>query len=146
MQSARRKTRLLVAALAIACSTAHGVGADGGSRAKNGGFEDGQAEWTAAADGCAVDTTVARSGRQSLRCDKDATKRWTGVTQHLTINQTKAKPIIVGAWSKAKDVTGPKDGHYAIHCDCKFVEETRPGRVDFWVIKGFNVEIGRAHV
>jgi TolB-like protein len=52
-----------------------------------------------------------------------------GFRQYVRLDQIKPEPIIVTAWSKAEEVTGNPNRHYAIYLDIRFTDGSRlPGQ------------------
>jgi hypothetical protein len=48
-----------------------------------------------------------------------------GVSQSVTLNQTRPEPIVAVAWSKAEGVTGGADNNYALYLDLVYTDGTQ---------------------
>ena len=81
---------------------------------KNADFESGVGAdlkgWTKWVGGYAADSTVAHSGRQSLRLQTDAISAHVGASQSVALNRKRAVPLIVRGWCKAEKVGGDHSG------------------------------------
>ena len=100
-------------------------------------FEN-DAAWAPQGD-VAFDDANVRSGKRSARCHADEPLLRGGLLQQFELNQKSALLLLIGGWSRAEKVSGPKDSHYSIWCDVKYVEQLRPGRIDKAAIAKFNV-------
>jgi hypothetical protein len=69
-------------------------------------------------------------------CDNDTdSQAQRGVSQTVTLNQTKPEPIVATAWSKAENVSGTRDHDYSLYLDLQYTDGTPLwGQVD-----GFHV-------
>ena len=94
----------------------------------NGGFEtvvpkngvssaDG---WQPFGTGYIVDTSVSRSGTNSIRCDNPVSGTVSGAEYTLTINQTVPQQVVVSGWSKALKVDGEADTDYSVYADITY--------------------------
>jgi hypothetical protein len=72
----------------------------------------------------APDPQVARSGKTSLRLSKTATDKLYWISQTVTLNQTKATPLVLSAWSKAEQVQGTRGPEYSVWVDLQYVDGT----------------------
>lgn len=101
----------------------------GPNRLRNAGFEahaDGKPTgWTShlAAD-WTVDTQVVHAGQASLRMAKTAASTLYWVSQTVELNQTRAQPLVVGAWSKADGVEGSRGAEYSVWVDLVYQDGT----------------------
>jgi len=58
-------------------------------------------------------------------CDNGAdSKAQRGVSQTVTLNQTRPEPIVATAWSKAQDVGGSRDSDYSLYLDLTYQDGT----------------------
>jgi hypothetical protein len=58
-------------------------------------------------------------------CDNGAdSKVQRGVSQTVTLNQTRPEPILATAWSKAQDVGGSRDSDYSLYLDLTYQDGT----------------------
>jgi len=68
-----------------------------------------------------------RNGSAAAKMTRPAADAQTpACSQHVTLNQAEAKPIIARVWTKAQDVTGDLDNNYALYIDLQFTDGT-PG-------------------
>ena len=65
-----------------------------------------------------------REGDAWMCTNGDDLKAQRGVTQTVTLNQTKPSPIVATAWSRAEGVTGSSDGDYSIYLDITYTDGT----------------------
>ena len=74
-------------------------------------------DWDAYLDGFTADPAEGhlRPGAVSCRNDAEADQR--GAAQIIVLNQERAAPLTITAWSKAAGVTGQANGHYSIYVD-----------------------------
>ena len=85
---------------------------------QNGGFEqlqDGKplgwqselgTDWT-------VDTTTRHGGQASARFQRAADGQTYWISQTVTLDQTRAVPLVMSGWSKADNVEGTRGGEYS---------------------------------
>ncbi len=74
--------------------------------------------WTAS------DLGFTREG-STFVCDNGAAKgARRGVSQSVTLNQTRPEPIVASAWSKAEGVTGSADADYSLYLDLIYTDGT----------------------
>jgi hypothetical protein len=58
-------------------------------------------------------------------CDNGAdTRAQRGLSQTVTLNQTKPEPVIATAWSKAEGVGGGRDSDYSLYLDLLYTDST----------------------
>lgn len=62
----------------------------------------------------------AQSGTQSIQCISHAQSDIHGAYQHIDLNQTSPKSIIVSGWSKAENITGEMDNNYSVYIDITY--------------------------
>ena len=74
-------------------------------------------EWQTFEAGFVKDTTVRHAGPFSLRCVNATTVEKRGGEMAYALNQTRATPVVVSGWSRARGVEGAPDADYAIYCD-----------------------------
>ncbi len=66
----------------------------------------------------------ARDG-DTFFCDNDTDARaQRGISQTVTLNQTKPEPIVATAWSKAEGVGGGRDNDYSLYLDLLYTDGT----------------------
>ncbi|NOX53099.1 MAG: hypothetical protein GXP27_01400 [Planctomycetes bacterium] len=80
--------------------------------------------WNGYGKGYEVDGRTARTGRASARCSRRSSGRAAGIGQSIRISTQKLAPIVVGAWSKAKDVSGTPDNNYSVYVDLIYEDGT----------------------
>ncbi|MBM3891466.1 MAG: hypothetical protein FJ388_20330, partial [Verrucomicrobia bacterium] len=81
--------------------------------------------WKSHGSGYELDRTEKHTGNQSIRLV--ATGIGEGAVAVCTLPVARIKTpatLMVSGWSKAKDVTGPADGNYAIYIDVNFADGT----------------------
>ncbi|MEI6502538.1 MAG: hypothetical protein WCP21_16135, partial [Armatimonadota bacterium] len=132
------KTIALATALLLLASLAHAAPilsplATGATRGPNSltnsGFEDAKdgqpVGWKTEADpDFALDETVAHVGKSSLRLSKPTAEKKYWISQTVTLNQTKATPLVVSAWSKAEGVQGSRGPDYSVWVDLQYMDGT----------------------
>lgn len=91
---------------------------------QNGGFEAGEKGWNPLKAPSAIDQTVARSGKASLRLE-NPTRMDSQTAQSVTLNQKEPCPILVQASSKAQDVEGPAGTGYSLYVDIYYTDGTK---------------------
>jgi len=74
-------------------------------------------EWQTFEAGFVKDTAVRHAGAFSLRCANAATPEKRGGELVYALNQTRATPVVVSGWSRARGVEGSPNADYAIYCD-----------------------------
>ncbi|MEN6303860.1 MAG: hypothetical protein ABFD96_14105, partial [Armatimonadia bacterium] len=72
----------------------------------------------------AVDEQVVHGGKASLRFVKPEAGTQFWISQTVTLNQTKAQPLVVGGWSKAEGVEGTRGSEYSVWVDLQYVDGT----------------------
>jgi len=65
-----------------------------------------------------------RDGSAAATCVWQKEGEQHGASQTVTLNQEKPTPIIVRAWSKAREVSGTADREYALYCDLEYTDGT----------------------
>ncbi len=85
----------------------------------NPGFESEESlsPWQA---GFEFDEQVKHSGRRSVRCEIAKQGVQTGATHNVDLNQEHARPVLIGGWSKAENVSGRKDRNYSAWADSQY--------------------------
>jgi hypothetical protein len=91
---------------------------------KNGGFEDGDKGWSNFKAPSGIDTTVARSGKASMRLENPS-RMDSQAAQSVSLNQKQPTPILVQASSKAEDVEGPPGTGYSLYVDIYYTDGTK---------------------
>jgi len=92
---------------------------------RNGGFEGGSLGWGVTGHS-KVDATVAHKGNQSLCMKLTAGGEYSYFQKpDLSFMHLKGAKVKIGAWSKAKNVTGAKDTGYMMHCAIWYTDGTR---------------------
>lgn len=71
-----------------------------------------------------IDTTVKRSGAQSLLADPGTTGRWVGAIQSVDFKKPYTGPIRVEGYSRAEGVSGERDNNYSIYVDVIYDDNT----------------------
>ncbi len=105
------------------------------------GFESGEAwaGYLGADDAFVIDREIKHSGEQAIRIINATANDARGATQRITVDEEYIMPIQVVGWSRAENVSGPRNNNYGIWLDIEYVDDTRPGRVDDWVHLPFDV-------
>jgi len=105
-----------------------GEAATGPNLAQNPGFEElangrprGWANWQA---GFQLTPGEGRNGSAAITCTWQKEGEQYGASQTVTLNQDKPTPILVKAWSKARDVSGTANREYALYCDRDYMDAT----------------------
>ncbi len=101
--------------------------------------EDAWTGYVGAADPFVFDREVKHSGEQAIRVHNDSPDDARGAMQRITVDEQNIVPIEVVGWSRAENVSGPRNNNYGIWMDIEYVDDTRPGRVDDWVQLPFEV-------
>ncbi len=57
-------------------------------------------------------------------CDNQLAAERRGVYQYVELNQKTPRPIVASAWSKAENVSGGRDGNYALYLDLEYADGT----------------------
>ncbi|MBM3472059.1 MAG: hypothetical protein FJX75_02145 [Armatimonadetes bacterium] len=65
-----------------------------------------------------------RDGSAAVTCVWQKEGEQYGASQTVALNQEKPTPIIVRAWSKAREVSGTADREYALYCDLQYMDGT----------------------
>ena len=79
--------------------------------------------WNSYAAGFELDRAGGRTGA-AAKCVRPNPAEDHGLMQRVTLNQTKAEPLIARAWSRAESVTGDLDKDYSIYCDLTYTDGT----------------------
>jgi hypothetical protein len=90
----------------------------------NGGFEAGEKGWSNFKPPSGIDTTVARSGKASMRLE-NPTRMDSQAAQSVTLNQKVPTPILVQASSKTESVEGPPGTGYSLYVDIYYTDGTK---------------------
>lgn len=80
--------------------------------------------WHPVQQGCEVDSREKHAGQLSARCANASTDDRHGLRGHIELNQQAPAPIIVEAWSKARDVSRGPDPEYCLDVDVHFADGT----------------------
>ncbi|MFH1855930.1 MAG: discoidin domain-containing protein [Candidatus Omnitrophota bacterium] len=80
--------------------------------------------WDNYAEGYAIDENNVHSGSSSLKLARNEGDREFGAKQVITLNQTEARPLVFGGYSKALNVGGKKDADYSIYIDLLYSDDT----------------------
>lgn len=91
------------------------------SQLVNGGFEE-EGGWTLAGKDARFDTTVARSGRRSLRLSGQSLEDTSRAMQVLRFDPPIKHPFRVSGWSRAENVEAVED--YDIYLDLEYADGT----------------------
>ncbi|MGC9319106.1 MAG: hypothetical protein ACP5KN_13825, partial [Armatimonadota bacterium] len=83
--------------------------------------------------GATVDTSVARSGGRSLKCEKDDPQQWVGAVQDVMVNQDEPEPVTISGWLRAQDVSGENQRELSLYGDVQLAS----GQWLFGQIAGF---------
>ena len=79
--------------------------------------------WAPYGGGEAQIVSPGRDSRYCLAVQKDRPGD-AGANLTVTVNQTRPRKLLVSAWSRAENVTGPKDQDYALYVDCYYTDGT----------------------
>ncbi len=140
--------RLIPIACLLACGGA-GAAQRGENLVRNGGFERGNAGWTAYGEGFAIDEQVAHAGRRSLRCASASMDQTRGARQVITLDPPVRHPFRVSGWSKAEGAEVGRD--YDVYLDLRYADGTplwgqiarfEPGTHD-WQRAVFDFEVAK---
>jgi hypothetical protein len=117
----------LAATAAVAAEPYPLIAGDGPNRLVNPDLErlagDQLTGWNAYEAGYSVD--AGRRGGHGARCTRRAAAdRGTGLSQAVTLNQTRPRPIVATAWSRAEGVDGQADADYSLYCDLIYTDGT----------------------
>ncbi len=118
------------------------VWAAGKHLVKDPGFETIEGAWSGYLQGAAAftpDREIKHSGEQSIRCENATAQDAAGAIQTVIANQETIIPIYVCGFSRAQEVSGPRNYHYGLWLDIEYVDDIRPGRVDDWLHLPFEV-------
>jgi len=85
----------------------------------NPGFESDE-NLTPWQQGYEFDEQVKRSGQRSIRCEITEQGVQTGATHDIDLNQERARPVLIGGWSKAENVSGSKNRNYGAWADSQY--------------------------
>lgn len=91
---------------------------------RNAGFEEGEKSWSNFKSPSGIDTTVARSGKASMRLENPS-RMDSQAAQSVTLNQKQPVPILVQASSKAENVEGPPNTGYSLYVDIYYADGTK---------------------
>ena len=91
---------------------------------QNGGFEAGEKAWGPLKPPAAIDQTVARSGKASLRLE-NPTRMDSQASQGVTLNQKEPCPVLVQASSRAEGVEGSPGNGYSLWVDIYYADGTK---------------------
>ncbi len=70
------------------------------------------------------DDSVQRRGKRSLRCETSDPEAFIDAVQDIALDQKSARPIVIGGWCRAANVTGEPDRHFGLHADVSFSDGT----------------------
>jgi hypothetical protein len=103
--------------------------ARGPNRVANPSFEEKQdgkpVAWQNASDpDWALDEQVAHTGKASVRMSKPTTDKLYWISQPVELNQTRATPLVVSAWSKADKAEGSRGAEYSVWVDLQYMDGT----------------------
>ena len=95
---------------------------------KNGGFEGGAGvsvpDWQPFESGYVVDRQTKRGGDQSIHCVNADANQKRGAMATIALHQKVAAPVVITGWSRAENVSGSKNGDYAIYADVEYTDGT----------------------
>jgi hypothetical protein len=81
--------------------------------------------WTRYPDvGYNLDSKVTHSGLFSITCSLQSATQSGGADQNVELDQAKATPLVASGYSKAKDVSGSRDGNYSLYVDVAYNDGT----------------------
>lgn len=80
--------------------------------------------WRAAPQGFRMAAGEGRAGSAAVCGENASDKGWYGVSQTVTLNQTRPTPISIWGWSKAQGVEGASDSGYALYVDIVYADNT----------------------
>jgi len=101
--------------------------------------EDAWGGYLQAADAFVFDREIVHSGQQAIRITNESATDGRGASQRVEVNEQHIVPIQVVGWSRAENVSGPRNNNYGVWLDIEYVDDIRPGRVDDWVHLPFEV-------
>ena len=78
--------------------------------------------WKPQGQGYSLDTQAAHRGQKSISCESNRMDQTRGVGQVIRYEKPDRRPIVVGGWSKAQDVSGA--GDYCIYMDIVYEDGT----------------------
>ncbi|MDW8103476.1 MAG: hypothetical protein RMK92_00550 [Armatimonadota bacterium] len=80
--------------------------------------------WNAVEGTFAWDEQVRRSGERSVRLHNPTAELRSGVVHVVELNQKRAIPFRVSAWSRAQEVSGTPDAGYSLYLDLLYIDGT----------------------
>ncbi len=96
--------------------------------ARNGALNEVDADrfvgWRGYRGGYHVDKSQRHSGPASARCENQPGGSGGGIAQTVRFAEPSLAPIVVSAWSKAKDVSGTPDNNYSVYVDLLYADGT----------------------
>ncbi len=105
---------VLSTAVLLFASSAHGF------HQANLRFQD--SRWTAYEHGFVLRAGLGESGGAAFYCESSRTDEGHGAQYRVTLNQPKARPFMVSAWSRSEDVSGTGDGDYSLYLDLAYMD------------------------
>ena len=70
--------------------------------------------------GYSPDFGEKHTGTRCVACANEAADEGGGASQSIDLGQAEPKPIVVGGWSKADNVSGAADGNYSLYVDAAY--------------------------
>lgn len=80
--------------------------------------------WRPFEEGYELSRDIRRSGSYAIRCTNPDANSRRGATATITLNQTRARPIIVEGYSRAEAVSGFMNNDYSIYLDIIYMDGT----------------------
>jgi len=80
--------------------------------------------WSPYADGGGRMASPGHEGRYCLEASAAEAGGMAGASQTFVTQHKEPQRLIISAWSKAENVTGEKDGNYALYVDCYYTDGT----------------------
>ena len=82
------------------------------------------ANWNAFEGGFALAPAQGYEGSDAIILKRADGDKALGISQIVTLNQTRAAPITIAGWSRAQNVSGAPDNNYAVYADLIFADGT----------------------
>lgn len=76
--------------------------------------------WARYGAGYEIAADEGRGESACAKCVRGPADRPMGLRQTIAVNQKTPRPLVASAWSKARNVTGKKDGNYSLYLDITY--------------------------
>lgn len=80
--------------------------------------------WQPYGKGFVADSAEPHGGELCVRCETKPAQPSAGLVQQFDLQQKEPRPICITAWSRAENVSGRRDGDYAIYVDATCADGT----------------------